>query len=178
MQFSISVLYNRDPKCTVWGIGAWDRQTDGRTDGRIAALLNASCGRGIVKRIKKTSPSVVSADRGLSNIDTNKAVIDRRLRPRCCHLRSYFKRHVTSRSSPERPLSATGIPTRQAEAACEPHCLSLAATSSSLSLCANTTPSINRKYVTYHYATKKDQATAIGNTQKKTVKFGRVVPKT
>jgi len=108
----------------------------------------------------------VSADRGLSNIYTNKAVIDRRLRPRCCHLRSYFKRHVTSRSSPERPLSATGIPTRQAEAACEPHCLSLAATSSSLSLCANTTPSINRKYVTYHYATKKDQATAIGNTQK------------
>ena len=31
----------------------------------------------------------------------NKAVIDRRLRPRCCHLQSYFKR---PKSSPVRPL--------------------------------------------------------------------------
>jgi len=33
--------------------------------------------------------------------------------PRCCHLASYFKH--TSRSSRERPLPATGIPTRQAQ---------------------------------------------------------------
>jgi len=32
----------------------------------------------------------------------NKAVIDRRLRPRCCHLGSYFKR---PKSSPVRPLA-------------------------------------------------------------------------
>jgi len=36
----------------------------------------------------------------------NKAVIDRSLRPRCCHLGSYFKR---PKSSPVRPLAATGI---------------------------------------------------------------------
>jgi len=38
----------------------------------------------------------------------NKAVIDRRLRPRCCHLGSYFKR---PKSSPVRPVCwpATGI---------------------------------------------------------------------
>ena len=34
----------------------------------------------------------------------NKAVIDRRLRPRCCHMGSYFKR---SKSSLERPLACT-----------------------------------------------------------------------
>jgi len=33
---------------------------------------------------------------------SNKAVTDRRLRPRCCHLGSYFKR---AKSSPVRPLA-------------------------------------------------------------------------
>ena len=37
-----------------------------------------------------------------TNHNTNKAVIDRRLRPRCCHLGSYFKR---PKSSPVRPLA-------------------------------------------------------------------------
>ena len=36
----------------------------------------------------------------------NKAVIDRRLRPRCCHLESYFKR---PKSSHVRPLPATVV---------------------------------------------------------------------
>jgi len=36
----------------------------------------------------------------------NKAVIDRRLRPRCCHLGSYFKR---PKSRPVRQLPASGI---------------------------------------------------------------------
>ena len=71
----------------------------------------------------------------------NKEVIDRRLRPRCCHLGSYFKHKSFScrymrrdimrkhdvtniqhthcspvglRSSPKCPLPATGVPTRQA----------------------------------------------------------------
>jgi len=40
-------------------------------------------------------------------ITGNKAVTDRRLRPRCCHLGSYFKR---PKSSPVRPLACdTGI---------------------------------------------------------------------
>ena len=98
------------------GQALWHRQTDGR----IAVSLSAPLRRG-----------------------HNKAVIERRLRPRCCHPESYsrhacfstlyirsleimYKHDVinihcglvatlTARSSPERPLPATGIPTCQAQ---------------------------------------------------------------
>jgi len=40
----------------------------------------------------------------VTNSLANKAVIDRRLRPRCCHLESYFKR---LKSSPVRPLACS-----------------------------------------------------------------------
>jgi len=74
----------------------------------------------------------------------NKAVIDRRLCPRCCHLGSFLQ--------PSRPWLQEAVPSisclqrvflrAKPKAACAPRCLSLAATSSSLSLCANMTSSI------------------------------------
>jgi len=72
----------------------------------------------------------------------NKAAIDRRLRPRCCHLGSYFKR---SKTSPVRPLACKWYYCAQfvakPKAACA-LCFSWAATSSNLGLCANMTSSI------------------------------------
>jgi len=73
---------------------------------------------------------------------TNKAVIDRRLRPQCCHLGSYFKR---PKSSPVRPLACNWHYCAQLiakpEAVCA-SCFSWAATSSNPGLWANMTSSI------------------------------------
>ena len=74
----------------------------------------------------------------------NKAIADCRLHPWCCHLESYLR---PSRSRlQEVVLSGSGLQRAflraMPKAACQPHCLSLAATSSSLSLCANMTSSI------------------------------------
>ena len=64
---------------------------------------------------------------------------------------SYFEH--TSRSSPSvRCPQRVLLRAKPPQAACEPSRLILAETSNSLSLCANMTSSINRKYVTYHYA--------------------------
>jgi len=51
----------------------------------------------------------------------------------------------------------------QAKAACEPHCLSLAANSSSLCLCADMTSSTKPEI----HTPPEDPATAIGNIHKK-----------
>ena len=61
---------------------------------------------------------------------------------------------LTARSSPNCPCLQWVFLHAKAKAACEPYCLSLVATSSSFSLCANMTSSINWKYVTYHCATR------------------------
>jgi len=72
----------------------------------------------------------------------NKALIDRRLRPRCCHLGSYFKR---PKSSPVRPLACNWYYCAQfitkPKAACALR-VSRAATSSNFGLWANVTSSI------------------------------------
>jgi len=72
----------------------------------------------------------------------NKAVIDRRLRPRCCHLGSYFKR---PKSSSVRPLACNWYYCAQfiakPKAACALH-FGWTATSSNLGLWANMTSSI------------------------------------
>jgi len=68
------------------------------------------------------------------NSNHNKAVIDRRLRPRCCHLGSYFKR---PRSRPVRPFACNWYYcahfTAKPKAACALR-FSWAATSSNLGL--------------------------------------------
>ena len=83
----------------------------------------------------------------------------------------------TSRSSLDRPLPATGIHMRQAQAACQPRCLSLAATSSSLSLCANMTSSIKPEIrnVSVRRQRRTEPPPYIGNKQKGLVKIRRVV---
>ena len=66
------------------------------------------------------------------------------------------------------------------KAACEPRCLSQAATLSSLSLCANKTSSIDPKYMylTYRYAARGGPShDHRKHMHKKLVKIGRVVPK-
>ena len=74
----------------------------------------------------------------------NKAAIDRRHRPRCCHLGSYFKR-PKSRPSPVRPLACSWYYCAQIiakpKAACGPR-ISWAVTSSNLGLWANMTSSV------------------------------------
>jgi len=70
----------------------------------------------------------------------NKAVIGRRLRPRCCHLGSYFKRPESS--SPVRPLACDRYYCARLIAKPKAACalrISWAATSSNLGLCANMT---------------------------------------
>ena len=74
----------------------------------------------------------------------NKAAIDRRHRPRCCHLGSYFKR-PKSRPSPLRLLACSWYYCAQfiakPKAACGPR-ISWAVTSSNLGLWANMTSSV------------------------------------
>ena len=70
------------------------------------------------------------------------AVIDRRLRPRCCHLGSYFKR---TKSSPVHPLACNWYYCAQFIAKPKAACalpFSWAATSGNLGLWANITSSI------------------------------------
>ena len=94
----------------------------------------------------------------------NQAVVERRLRPRCCHLESYFKRtsfscryicrdimfahkYSTRPLRPSRPRLQEVVPSvrclqrvflrAKPIAVCEPNCLSLAAASSSLNPCAH-----------------------------------------
>jgi len=81
--------------------------------------------------------------RGDNNFD--KAVIDRRLRPRCCRLGSYFKR---SKSSPVRPLACNWYYCAEFIAKPKAACalrFSWAATSSNLGLGANMTSSIKQE---------------------------------
>ena len=59
------------------------------------------------------------AEHGPAVYSTNKAVIDRRLRPRCCHLGSYFKRPKTS---PVRPLACSRYYCAQFIAKCKAAC--------------------------------------------------------
>ena len=84
----------------------------------------------------------VVTGRDLCKNHTNKAVIDRRLRPRCRHLGSYFKR---PKSSPVRPLACNWYYCAQFIAKPKAACalrFSWAATSSNLELRANMTSSI------------------------------------
>jgi len=93
----------------------WDRHTDGRTD-------NRPCHRPCPALY---APSV------------NKAVIDRRLRSRCCHPGSYFKR---PKCSPVRTLACNWYYCAQFIAKPKALCalrFSWAATSSNLGLWAN-----------------------------------------
>jgi len=86
-----------------------------------------------------------------SNGHVNKAVIDRRFRPRCCHLRSYFKR---PKSIPVRPLACNWYFCAQFTAKPKAACalrFSWAAMSSNLVLWRHPW---NRKYTTYHYAAR------------------------
>ena len=116
---------------------------------------------------------------------TNKAVIDRRLRSRCCHLGSYFKhtsfscrcirrdimrkhdvrKYSTRRLRPSRLWLQKVVPIvgclqhvflrAKPKAACELHCLGLAATSNSqLAYVQIWRHPQNRKYATYHYAVR------------------------
>jgi len=102
-------------------------------------------------------------------IDINNAVIDRRLRPRCCHLGSYFTR---PKSSPVRPLACNRYYCApfiaKPKAACELR-FSWAATSSNLGLWASMTSSIKLEVrnVSLHRQT----------CTKNLVKIRRVVPK-
>jgi len=70
----------------------------------------------------------------------NKPVIDRRLRPRCCHLGSYFKR---PKSSPVRPLAWDWYYCAQFMCTAR---FSWAATSSNLGFLANMTSPIMDKF--------------------------------
>ena len=83
-------------------------QTDGQTETRP---LRRSCTAYHAGSVKKQHAAEAEGERicrtavarpraAATNI--NKAVIDRRLRPRCCHQGSYFKR---PKSSPVRPLA-------------------------------------------------------------------------
>ena len=85
----------------------------------------------------------------------NNAVMDYcRLRPRCCHLGSHFK---CAKRSPVRPLACNSYYCAQFIAKPKAACtlrFSWAATSSKFGLRANTTSSIKRKYITYHYAAR------------------------
>ena len=80
-----------------------DRQTDRRTD-TVPLHISRSCRKLCVRRVIGSTCSVqfssCSAYEPLRL--RNNAAIDRRLRPRCCHLGSYFKR---PKSSPVRPLA-------------------------------------------------------------------------
>ena len=101
----------------------------------------------------------------------NKAVIDRRLRPRCCQLESYFEhasfhcRYIHSdASSPRLRVSLTGSAWRRRRAA-----------SSYVQIRRHIQ---NRKCGRYHYAPpEEDLATTIRNMHKNLVKIERVVPK-
>jgi len=108
----------------------------------------------------------------------NRAAVDHRLRPRCCHLGSYSKR---SKSSPVRPLACNWYYCARfiakPKAACAPR-FSWVATSSNVGLFASMSHPQNRKYITYHYAARRGPSHGhIGNMHKNLVKIGRVVPK-
>ena len=118
----------------------------------------------------------------LINSINNKAVTDHRLRSLCCHLRGYFKhtlfscRYIRRDNMCKHDVINTqhahcGLVGLQevvpivcclqwvflcikSKAACKPHCLSLATTSSSLNLRANMTSAINRKNAMYHYTAR------------------------
>ena len=98
----------------------------------------------------------------------NKAVEDRRLRPRCCHMGRYFKR---PKSSPVLPLACNWYYCAQFIAKPKAVCalrFSWAATSSNPGLRENNDVIHKPKY--YHY-------NARGGPSKNFVKIGRVVPK-
>jgi len=102
----------------------------------------------------------------------NKAVTDRRLRPRCCHLGSYFKR---PKSSPVRPLVCSWYYCAhfiaKPNAACALR-FSWAATSSNIGLWANMTSSTKPEvHNVSPTRPEKDTATAIGNMHKNLVKM-------
>ena len=82
----------------------------------------------------------------------NKAVIDRRLHRRCCHLEGPDCKKWFRASAACNGYSQALSPTK---AVYESHCLSLAATSSYLGLYANITTSkkTDQKYATHHCAT-------------------------
>ena len=87
-------------------------------------------------------------------------------------------------SCPERPLPATGIPISYAPSlrlrTCEPRCLSLAATSSSLSLCTDMTSSIKPeiRHVSLRRQRRTERRPWVKITCiKNSVKIGRVFPK-
>ena len=89
-------------------------------------------------------------------------VTDRRLRPRCCHLGSYFKR---PKSSPVRPLACNWYYCAQSIAKPNAACalrFSWVTTSSNLS--ANMMSSIKPEM---HNISEQDPATATGNMHKK-----------
>jgi len=88
---------------------------------------------------------LISDLKRLGTYSKNKPVIDRRLRPRCCHLGSYFKR---PKSSTVRPLARNWYYCAQFIAKSKASCalrFSWAATSSNLGLWANMTSSIKQE---------------------------------
>ena len=115
-------------------------QTGGQTETRP---LRRSCTAYHAGSVKKQHAAEAEGERicrtavarpraAATNI--NKAVIDRRLRPRCCHQGNYFKR---PKSSPVRPLACDWCYcarfVAKPKAACAMH-FSWAATSSNLGL--------------------------------------------
>jgi len=108
----------------------------------------------------------------------NKTVIDRRLRPRCCHRGSYFER---PKSSPMRPLACNWYYCAQFIAKPKVACalrFSWAATSSNLGLWANMTSSIRPEV--HNLSLRRQKMTEPRQKvtcTKKSVKIGRVVPK-
>ena len=111
--------------------------------------------------------------------EVNKAVIDHRLRPRCCHLGSYFKR---SKSSPVRPLACNWYYGAQLIAKPKAACalrFSWAATSEQLGFLANMTSSIKPEVhnISLRRQMKTEPRPQVTCT-KNLVKIGRVVPKT
>ena len=108
----------------------------------------------------------------------NKTVIDRRLRPRCCHRGSYFER---PKSSPMRPLACNWYYCAQFIAKPKVACalrFSWAATSSNLGLWANMTSSIRPEV--HNLSLRRQKMTEPRQKvtcTKKSVKIGRVVLK-
>jgi len=114
------------------------------------------------------------------NSTNNKAVTDRRLCPKCCHLGSYLwptrtwlQEVVLSLHCLQRVFLCA-----KPKAACEPHCLSLAMSSSSLSLCANTMSSLKQEVrnVSPCHQRRNEPWPQITHT-KNLVQIGRLVPK-
>ena len=97
----------------------------------------------------------------------NKAVIEGRLRPRCCYLGSYFKR---PKSSPVRSLACNWYYCAQFTAKPKAACalrFSWAVTSSNLGLWANMTSSMKPEVQRITAQPEEDRAPAVDNIHKK-----------